>query len=809
MKNYKNYLPHLLAFIGFIILSLAYFNPVLSGKEIIQSDIVQYTGMAKEQMDYRTKYEEESYWTNSAFGGMPTYQLGAKYPHNYVKQLDSILRFLPRPADYLFLYFIGFYILLLCLKVRPLKAFAGALLFGFSTYLIVIIGAGHNAKAHAIAYMPMVLAGVLLVFRKRYIVGGLLTMVAAALEIGANHFQMTYYLLLLLLAAAVFYTIDFIKKKEYKELGKVMAVFLVAAIVAIGSNATNLMATSEYAGFSTRSKSDLTLGTDGLPKPSDNAMSHEYITEYSYGLFETFNLFVPRLMGGGDVENLGVDSNVGKFFVAVGASPAEAAEFSKHVLTYWGNQPGVAAPAYIGAVVIFLFILALFTEHRKIKYVFITGIIFSIILSWGHNFFLTDLMIDYFPMYNKFRAVTSIQVIAEICFPALALLGLQSFFNLNRQERLQKLKKASIVAGSIIVFLFICKGFLDFASEKDNYYSTRVFGQIVPEFIKALIEDRSAMYTSDLIRTFIYVAGAAGILYFFSIEKLKMQYTVIFIGALAVIDLVSLDLNYVNKDNFVEASQVKTPFQPTAADQKILQDTTKFRVFELSGGFNSARTSYFHHSLGGYHAAKPKKIQELFDYQIAKNNHQVLNMMNVKYVIDTDDNQQPIALENPEANGNAWFVSHVEKVATADEAMQALTKANTKTTAVVENKFADKIAQKYVVDSLASVKVADYRSDYIKYKTNNANDGLVVFSEVYYPKGWKITIDGKTAEMIEANYTLRALPLPKGNHTIEFKFEPQVIKTGSTIALISNIAMFILLIGGTVYLFRNCNQKRT
>src|SRR5690554_6329027 len=378
----KNLLPHFVVLAIFVVASLLYFSPVLQGKQILQSDIVQYTGMAKQHNDYREQTGNETYWTNAAFGGMPTYQLGAHYPHNYIKKLDRVLRFLPRPADYLFLYFIGFYILLLSLRIKPLKAFFGALAFGLSTYLIIILGVGHNAKAHAIAYMPMVVAGVLLVFQRKYILGGLLTMIAVALEIQANHFQMTYYLLILLLIIGIYYSYQFIKAKEFKELGKVLGVFAIAGILAIGANATNLMATSEYAKVSTRSNSELTINPDGSPKTSQNAMSYEYITEYSYGKSESLNLIAPRLFGGGNSEKLDEKSEVHQYLVKQGVPNEYIGQLRDNFgRTYWGDQPIVAAPAYIGAVVFFLFVLALFVEKRKIKYVFVAGAVLSLLLS--------------------------------------------------------------------------------------------------------------------------------------------------------------------------------------------------------------------------------------------------------------------------------------------------------------------------------------------------------------------------------------------------------------------------------------------
>ena len=427
MKIINKFYPHALAILGFVLTSLIYFYPVLQGKQISQSDIAQYTGMAKEQNDFRASDHVEPYWTNSAFGGMPTYQLGANYPHDYIGKIDDALRFLPRPADYLFLYFLGFYGLMLVLKIDPLKAFFGALAFGFSTYLIIILGVGHNAKAHAIAYMPLVIAGFILVFRKKYISGGLLTMFAVALEINANHFQMTYYLLIFLLILSGYFVYQAVKEKEYKSLLYSCGVLAVAGIFALGANATNLLATSEYTNFSIRGKSELTFNPDGSKTTSNSAMTHDYITEYSYGIAESFNLIAPRLFGGSNNEALGQESEMYNFMIGKGVPEAQANDFVSGMPTYWGDQPIVAAPAYIGAVVFFLGILALFIDKRKIKYVFLSGALVALVLSWGKNFpALTDFFIDHVPMYDKFRAVSSIQVILELCFPVLAIMGLQS-----------------------------------------------------------------------------------------------------------------------------------------------------------------------------------------------------------------------------------------------------------------------------------------------------------------------------------------------------------------------------------------------
>lgn len=805
MKNLNKFAPHLYALIGFIAIALIYFYPTLQGKQIFQSDIAQYTGMAKEQIDFRKEYNEEPYWTNSAFGGMPTYQLGAKYPNNYIKDLDSVLRFLPRPADYLFLYFLGFYVLMLSLKIKPLKAFFGALAFGFSTYLIIILGVGHNAKAHAIAYMPLLLAGVLWVFQKRYVLGGIVTMLAAALEIQANHFQMTYYFLFLLVIISGYYIIEIIKAKDYKHVSRVLGVFAIGAILAVGANATNLLATSEYAKYSTRSNSELTFDANGKKKVDDNAMSYEYITEYSYGVGESLNLIAPKLFGGSNSEDLGPDSSMYQFIVAQNVPESEAVNLVKHMPTYWGEQPIVAAPAYIGIVVFFLAILALFVEKRKIKYALAVGVVFSLALSWGKHFApLTDFFINYVPMYNKFRAVSSIQVLLELCMPVLAILGLSAFVNSDETERGKSLLYAGGIVAGILVVLLLLSGSFSFTSLNDEFYAK----QYGANFMDVLKEDRKAMYFSTIYRSLGFLAVAFAVLFFYTKKTFSQFNTVLLVGLVMVFDLFFVAKNYVKAEDFVSKSQIERPFEETEADKRILEDKSHFRVFEMDGNMNSARASFFHKSIGGYHAAKPKKMQELFDYQIAKNNIEVLNMLNTKYVIQTNEQGAPMALQNPNANGNAWFVSKLKFVNSADEEMKALNSLKTKDEATLskkENKDVT-IAATFTKDSTATINLETYKPNYLKYVSTNSNAGFGVFSEIYYPKGWIATIDGKEATILNVNYVLRGLQIPAGKHTIEFKFEPEVVKTGGMIALISSVLM-LGVIGLGIFYWRKKTQQ--
>lgn len=808
----KRILPHVLILIGFVVVSLAYFSPVLQGKKINQSDIMHYIGMAQQQKEFAKTTGEETYWTNSAFGGMPTYQLGAKYPHNYIKKLDLALRFLPRPADYLFLYFIGFYILLLALKVDFKLAALGALAFGFSTYLIIILGVGHNSKAHAIAYMPLVLAGIVLAFRKKYILGFLLTTIALGLQIVANHPQMTYYLLLLILVLGLAYLIDAFRKKILPHFFKSVGLLSVAALLAVGLNATGIMATQEYVKESARGQSDLTINTDGSPKEVTTGLDRGYITEYSYGILESFNLYIPKFMGGGNYEDVGKESETYEAYITLGASPMEALDAARNAPMYWGNQPIVEAPAYVGAVIIFLFVLGLFLVKGRLKWWLVGGTILSLLLSYGKNLgFLTDFFIDYVPFYNKFRAVSSIQVILELCIPVLGIFALSSLFN-DFQKDEKKLKallySVSITAGLALIFLLFKSTLFDFEGLRDDQYIS-AYGQA---FMDSVIEDRKSLMTTDTLRTLILVLLSAGTIYLFLKKKLSENLVVVVFAVLILFDLVTVDKQYVNNDNFISAIKVDKPYQLNSADKEILKDKGLFRVLDASrdGQRQPARAAYYHNSLMGYSAAKLGRVNELLEFHVYNNNPNVLNMLNTKYIIEEGQQGKPEAVThytNP--NGNAWFVSKLKVVADANQEILALDSLSTKTTAVLEKtvQVENSLKTIYRVDSMASIELKEFKSNYLKYESNNSNEGLAVFSEIYYKQGWDAYIDGKLTPHFRVNYVLRALELPKGKHTIEFKFEPQVVATGSKIALASSAILGILLLLGLFFEFKGRKAK--
>lgn len=789
---------HFLVILGFALVAVLYFNPVLKGKKIYQSDIVQYTGMAKQHIDFRNAYDAESYWTNSAFGGMPTYQLGAKYPHNYIKKLDLALRFLPRPADYLFLYFLGFYILLLVLKIDYKIAILGALSFGFSTYLIIILGVGHNAKAHAIAYMPLVLSGIILTFQKRYYLGFIITALASGLELVTNHPQMTYYLGFLIIILGITYLVHAIKSKELPAFFKATAVLFIAAVFAFSMNATNLMATSEYAKESTRGKSELTINPDGSPKEQTTGLDKDYITQFSYGKLETFNLFIPRFMGGGNREDIGKDSETYKAFRALGATPIQALQESKQAPMYWGDQPIVEAPAYIGAVVIFLFVLALFLYQGRFKWWLIAGVLMSLLLSYGKNLsFLTDFFIDYVPLYNKFRAVSSIQVLLDLCIPLLAALGLAQLFHKDRSSKtkLEALKKSlGIVAGLTVVFLIFKNSLFDFVGSSDGQFK-EYYGA---SFVEALRLDRSAIFTEDALRTLLLVLAVGGLIFIYLKQKITQNTTIVILGLLLILDLVGVDRRYVNNDNFVSALKVDRPYQASTIDKELLKDTTNFRVLDRSD--NSTKSSYFHNSIEGYHAAKLRRFKAVQEFHIDKTNFEVLNMLNTKYIIYQNKEGEVLYFENENTNRNAWFVDAIESFETPDEEILALDKINTKTTAIAN--ASDLKSKRFVKDSMASIQLVDYKLNHLVYETKTTEDGFAVFSEVYYKNGWNATIDGVEVKHYNVNYILRGLEIPKGTHTVVFKFNPSVVTTGSNISLVSSILLVLLILGQGILIYR-------
>ena len=796
LKNFiKNYFKHFCVLILFCFISLLYFYPVLQGKKILQNDIVQYSGMAKQQNDFREKNDSETYWTNGAFSGMPTYQLGAKYPHNYIKKLDLLLRFLPRPADYLFLYFLGFYILMLSLKVEYRLAVLGALAFGFSTYLIIIIGAGHNAKAHAIAYMPLVIAGVLMVFNGKYSKGFLLSTLALGLQFCANHFQMTYYLMFIVLLIGFYTLIDFWKKDKIKHYFRSLSILFSALFIALLLNATNLMATSEYASESTRgNSSELTINPDGTFKEASTGLDKAYITQWSYGIFESLNLFIPRIMGGGSVEDVGLESNFYSFLRKSGYSALESKKIVENTPTYWGNQPFVEAPAYIGSVVFFLFVFSLFIIKGKYRNWAISAIVLSLLLSYGKNLiFLTDLFIDYFPLYDKFRAVSSIQVILELCIPLVAILGLSEVTNnKSNNKNLTNLIRTLVIFSLIFLALFLFKGSLSFSGIND--------ANINPSVLEAIKQDRMDIYLNELFRMLLFVLLTFTALFVYLKKKIKNEILIFGLAVLVLVDLVPFNRKYVNNTNFVDGDLVDRPYTEDQVNSEILKDTSYFRVLDIST--NSTKASYYHNSVMGYHAAKLSSYNEILEFYIKNTHMNTLNMLNTKYVIFNNEDGTSELYVNDSANGPAWFIDSIINVDSKDKEIIALDLLSNKSKAV----STELESNKYVVDDSSYVKLLEFNPNRIKYEYNNKNDGFIVFSEIFYPYGWNSYINGVKTNHFNVNYILRGMNVKSGNNIIEFVFEPDVIKKGGIVSLSASL-IFVLIFLGMSYKFFSKNKN--
>ena len=811
MKNWidsfirnKGYI-HGIVVLGFALVSLLFYYPVLSGKTLLQSDIRQYEGMSRQLKDYRAKTAKETYWIDNAYGGMPTYQLGAQYPSDFLSPIYSFFRILPRPTHILFLYLFGAYLLLVILKIPWQTALFGALAFGFSTYLLIILQVGHNTKALAVSFFPFVIAGLILLFRREFFWGLLLTSLALGMQIRANHYQMTYYLLLLIGVFVLVWAIQSFKSKEISSFFRALALLTISGFLALGFNATPLLATAVYADFSTRGKSELKLNPDGSPKEQSTGLDYDYITEYSYGIFESLNLIVPRIQGGGSSEDLGEQHGVYDFLINNGVRPAQARQFSENIPTYWGSQPILEAPAYIGVSVFFFALLALFYVRSPLRNALLVGVLFSLVLSWGKNFsVLTDFFIDYIPFYNKFRAVSSIQVVLELCFPILAALGLQ--WALTRQNKFDFPRFAKRVGIPILflIGLLLFKGSLSFSGLNDSYF-TEIYGA---ELVNVIKEARVSIFQEDLIRAILILLFLSALVAYYQFKNANKNLILVMCIGVLLFDLLGVSSRYISRDNFVPPSRAAVPFQITGADRAIQQDSSRYRVFEPQLGLTGARTAYFHNSLGGYHGAKPRRFEELINYY---NTHQipaVLDFLNVKYVLvnDTEENSlQP--LNNPNALGAAWAVEKIKVVPTADALLESMKTTDFSSQALVlENSFPEDIPLKYQQDSLTTVNLVEEAPDHLVYQVQADSDQFIVFSEMYYPQGWRATVNGLQTPIINVNYVLRGLKVPAGNSTVEFRFEPEVVVLGTAIRW-GSLILFVLLLGAFYFVqSRSQNQ---
>ena len=787
LKIFKNIVPHVICIIFLASLSLTYFYPVLSNKAILQSDISQFSGMSKQIVDHRIEFDEEPYWLDNAFLGMPSFQVSAIYPFDILRIIDQFIRFLPRPADYLFLYLLSFYLLIISLNIRYKYALFGAIAFGFSTYLIIILGVGHNTKALALGYMPLVVSGFIMTLNNKHIEGFIITAISLGLQIHSNHYQMTFYTLIMLMFLVAVYLYNSLKKSQSKIFFKSFFVLFSSVIISVLMNAPAILSTMEYSEFSTRSKNEITINPDGSLKESVSGLDKNYITEYSYGILESINLFVPKFMGGSSAETIKEDSELMSLIKTL--DPQQGQQVYQYSKMYWGDQPIVAAPAYIGATVLFVFFLGLLlVKNINMRWIMIS-IVVSLILSWGKNLsFFTDFMIDYFPMYDKFRAVSSIQVILEFCIPFLAVFGLQKFFAKNTDNYLKTraLYFSGLTLGLVSLSLYL------FGTNLFDFKSNFEIFSDYPEILNLIIDERKSLLKEDSLRSFIFVISIFSILFIYSKKFIKKNLAIYSIIILVIIDLWQVDKQYVNSDQFVNQSSVNSPFKLTVADKAILQDNSDFRVFEPERGFSNARTSFFHKSIAGYHAAKPKRIQNIYDFYILKNNLDVLNILNVKYIIQNDPNNPLGVTRNPNALGNAWFVDGAVVVENDNQELLSLSELDLSKKLVTQNKSL--IAREFKLRESNTITLSSRKANELIYKSSTESSQLAVFSEAFYKNGWQAYVDGIKVDHFRVNYLLRGLILPEGDHEVKFNFKPKVVYTGSYISIVAYLILLILMI---------------
>lgn len=807
--DFKKVGLELLPVLIFLVITLTYFSPMLEGKRIRQQDGDQWRGMSKEILDYRAKTGKDSFWTNSMFGGMPTYQITAKYSGNIAPLVDKVLRLgIPMPFGILFLSMLGFFFLLRVLKVNRWIAVAGAIAFALSSYFLIIIEVGHNSKAHALAYMAPLIASLILLYRKKYMLGGVLTALFLALELNTNHLQITYYLMIVVALFLISEFIQSIVNKGIPDFFKSSAIGLLAMFIAVGINIPNLWITYEYSKQTIRGKTELSTEKENRTSGLDK----NYAVDWSYGIGETMTLLIPYARGGATYSSIPESSNLYKAFLKQNIPASEAKKYIKQVPTYWGPQNGTAGPTYAGAIIIFLFILALMVADQKYKWWLITATILSILLAWGKNFMpFTNIFLEYMPGYNKFRAVSMTLIIAEFTIPLLAILGLQALLDSKMQlkDKLLKLYIAGgITAGIALIFALFSKNMFEFNSLMDGQIQSAY-----PEwYFNAIKSDRSYLLQRDAWRSFALIILSAGAIWLFLKGILKKTYFLPVLILLVLVDMWAIDRRYLNEDHFTAKRNTLNPFTPSTADEIILKDIDpNFRVFNQTvSPFNDASTSYFHKSIGGYHGAKLRRYQEVIDHCLSKGNMGVYNMLNTKYVIvpNPQNGNEPMAQINMQALGNAWFVEKFNMVNNADEEILALDSLNPATTAVIDKRFQEQVKGLQIRnDSTSAIKLTKYEPNNLEYKYKAASQQLAVFSEIYYPDGWQAYIDGNPAPHFRVNYILRAMVVPEGEHTIVFKFEPTIVTKAENISYASSAILVIGLLGLIALSLLNSRKK--
>ena len=808
----KKLTPHLVALGVFILIAIIYCSPILEGKILQQPDVLNWKGMRQESIDYKNETGNSSFWSGSMFSGMPNYQIGGGEINSlkFIQPIHQIVNlFMHGPFQFILTYLICFYIFLRSFKVNKWVSLVGAIAIAFSSYFFIIIEAGHNAKVQSIALMAPIIAGFFLIFNKRYFWGILLTLIFAATGI-TLHLQMSYYFFMLI--GCLFFAELFIhiKEKKIKDFLLSSLLFATAIGIGLGTLYTGTQLNREYVKETMRGgHSELVKDNDNTNKTS--GLDLDYATQWSYGIDETMTLLIPNYMGGSSNYDVGTDSKVFQTLAQNGVPRKSAEDFCKNTPTYWGTQPFTSGPVYVGAIIFFLFILGLLIVKGPYKWALLVATIFSILLSLGKNFMpLTEFFFNYFPLYDKFRAVSSILVVAEVTIPLLGFLAIKAIMDkqLSKEKILQSIYiSGGITAGICLVFALFGGLMYDFISPNDAQYAAQI-----PEWLMdAIVLERAAMLKADAWRSFFFIAVGAALVWLYVTEKLKFTYFVLGLGIFILVDMWGVNKRFFNNDSFVTEKNYDTYFKKQPYEEYILQDEDPhFRVFNLaSNTFNESRTSYYFKSLGGYHGAKLRRYQDLIDEHLSKMNIGVINMLNAKYIIIPDNNKQPVPQLNPDAMGNAWFVDSLFVVNTPNEESDALNTINLRNNAVLDKQFAS-FAEGFIPgkDSAAAVKLLTYAPGELTYEYQTSIPGTIVFSEIYYPYGWKAFIDEKPVEHFRANYTLRALNVPEGSHTIRFSFDPDTYHKSEIVSYICIFILYGYIIGGIVFYFLKKRKEK-
>lgn len=808
----KKIMPYIVAIIVFVTITILYCFPHFQGKVLQQGDTMSWTSMVQESLVYAEKTDSPTWWTGSMFSGMPTFQIGTPTTiGDFKSNIHIILHlFFSSIPGIIIGYFIGFFILMRAFGVNKWLSIVGAIAIAFSSYFFIIIEAGHNTKAAAIGNLAVIIGGFFLTFNKKYLIGVPLILLFVFIGI-MQHPQMSYYIFLTIGILILTELYIHIKEKKLKDFFISTAIFIGAVSLGLGAHVGMLKANIEY------SKETMRGGHSELVKESSNetlsknsGLSLEYATQWSYGIDESLTFLIPNFKGASSHYYVGEDSDVYKEMINKGVPVANASSFVQSLPMYWGAQPFTSGPVYMGAIVCFLFVLSLFIVKGPYKWGLLTAIIFSILLSWGSNFmWFTELFFNYFPMYSKFRAVSSVLIVAEITMPLLGFLALKAIMDkeISKAQIVKAIKQSAGITAGICTFFALLGGSLfSFSSPND----AQIFTQLPEWLSSAIISERASMLRSDAFRSLIFILLTAGLLWYFVQEKLSCKYFILGLGILIMADMIPVNLRFFNHDNFIEKKQNDDHFKMQAYEQAILQDNDPhFRVLNLAANtFNDARTSYRLKSIGGYHAAKLRRYQDLIDAHISKNNMDVINMLNTKYIIIPGQNGQPTPQQNPGSMGNAWFVDTLKLVDTPNEESEALNHINLKTTAVTDKKFIEQVKLLTSnVDSTAKIVLTEYTPNRIEYQSTSNIDKTAVFSEIYYPYGWKAYIDDKPVEHFRVNYVLRALNIPAGEHRIHFEFQPNSLRIGDIIGWISISAILILSIGMIILYFYKEKQQ--